>query len=42
MIGKREKDELEESDKVLLRSLSWVDNTTFLLPISARGLIYDD
>jgi hypothetical protein len=34
MIGKGEKDELDESDKVLLRELFWVDNTTFLLPIS--------
>jgi hypothetical protein len=42
MIGKGEKDELDESDKVLLRSLCWVDNTTFLLPISAIGLIYGD
>jgi hypothetical protein len=42
MIGKGEKDELDESDKVLLRALCWVDNTTFLLPISAIGLISGD
>jgi hypothetical protein len=39
MIGKGEKEKLDESDKVLLRVLCWVDNTTFLLPISAIGLI---
>jgi hypothetical protein len=37
MIGEGEKDEPDESDKVLLRELCWVDNTTFLLPISAIG-----
>jgi hypothetical protein len=42
MIGKGEKDKLDESDKVLLRELFWVDKTTFLLPISAIGLIYGD
>ena len=42
MIYEGKKDELEESDKVLLRSLCWVDNTTFLLPISAIGLILGD
>ena len=42
MIGKGEKDELDESDKVLLRELCWVDNTTFLLHISAIGLISGD
>jgi hypothetical protein len=42
MIGEGEKDELDESDKVLLRALCWVDNTTFLLPISAIGLISGD
>ena len=42
MIGEGEKDELDESDKVLLRALCWVDNTTFLLPISAIGLISSD
>jgi hypothetical protein len=42
MIGEGEKNELDESDKVLLRSLCWVDNTTFLLPISAIGLISGD
>jgi hypothetical protein len=33
IIGKEEKDELDESDKVLLREICWVDNTMFLLPI---------
>jgi hypothetical protein len=42
MIGEGEKDELDESDKVLLRALCWVDNTTFLLPISTIGLISGD
>jgi hypothetical protein len=42
MIGKGEKDKLDESDKVLLRSLCWVDNTTLLLPISTIGLILGD
>jgi hypothetical protein len=42
IIGKGEKDELDELDKVLLRALCWVDNTTFLLPISAIGLISGD
>jgi hypothetical protein len=42
MIGEGKKDELEESDKVLLRALCWVDNTMFLLPISAIGLISGD
>jgi hypothetical protein len=42
MIGKGEKDELDESNKVLLRALCWVDNTMFLLPISAIGLISGD
>jgi hypothetical protein len=42
MIGKGKKDELKESDKVLLRELCWVDNTTFLLHISAIGLILGD
>ena len=42
MIGEREKDELDESDKVLLRALCWVDNTSFILPISAIGLILGD
>jgi hypothetical protein len=42
MIGEREKDELDESDRVLLRALCWVENTTFLLPISAIGLISGD
>jgi hypothetical protein len=38
----RERDELEESDKVFLRALCWVDNTTFLLPISTIGLTSGD
>jgi hypothetical protein len=42
MIGEGEEDELDESDKVLLRALCWVDNTTFLLPISTIGLILGD
>jgi hypothetical protein len=42
MIVKGEKYEMDEPDKVLLRSLCWVDNTTFLLPILAIGLILVD
>jgi hypothetical protein len=42
MIDEGEKGELDESDKVLLRALYWVDNTTFLLPISTIGLISGD
>jgi hypothetical protein len=42
MIDEGKKDELDESDKVLLRALCWADNTTFLLPISAIGLISGD
>ena len=42
MIGKGAKDELDESDKVLLIALCWVNNTTFLLPILAIGLISGD
>jgi hypothetical protein len=42
IIGKGDKDELDESDKVLLRALCWVDNTTFLFPISAIGLNLGD
>jgi hypothetical protein len=42
MIGKGEKDELDESDKVLLRVLCWVDNPMFLLLISAIGLTSGD
>jgi hypothetical protein len=41
-IGEGEKYELDESDKFLLRELCWVDKTTFLLPISAMGLISGD
>jgi hypothetical protein len=36
------KDEMDESDKFLLRALCWVDNIMFLLPISAIGLISGD
>jgi hypothetical protein len=42
MIGEGKKDKLDESDKVLLREPCWVDNTTFILPISAIGLISGD
>ena len=42
MIGEGNKDELDESDKVFLRALCWVDNTMFLLPMSAIGLILGD
>jgi hypothetical protein len=42
MIDEGKKDELDESDKVHLRALCWVDNTMFLLPISAIGLISGD
>jgi hypothetical protein len=42
MIDEGKKDELDESDKFLLRELCWVDNIMFLLPISAIGLISGD
>ena len=42
MIDEGKKDELDEEDKVLLRALCWVDNTTFLLPIPKIGLISSD
>jgi hypothetical protein len=42
MIDEGKKDKFHESDKVLLRALCWADNTTFLLPISAIGLILGD
>jgi hypothetical protein len=42
MIGKGDREKLDESDKVLLRAICWVDNTTFLLPILAIGLISGD
>ena len=42
MMGKGEKYELDESNKVLLREPCWVDNTMFLLLISAIGLISGD
>jgi len=35
VIGEGKKDELDESDKVLLRALFWTDNTMFLIPILA-------
>jgi hypothetical protein len=37
--SKGEKDELDESDKVLLRATCWFDKTMFLLPISTIRLI---
>jgi hypothetical protein len=42
MIYEGKKDELDESDKVLLRALCWEDNTAFLLHISEIGLISSD
>ena len=42
MIDEGKKDELDELDKFLLRALFWADNTMFLLPISAIGLISGD
>ena len=42
MIYQGKKDELDESDKVLLRVLCWEDNTMFLLPISEIGFISDE
>jgi hypothetical protein len=42
MIDEGKKDELDESDNVLLRALCWADSTTFLLPISAIRLISGD
>jgi hypothetical protein len=42
MIDKGKIDELDESDKVLLRELCCADNTRFLLPISAIGWISGD
>jgi hypothetical protein len=42
IIVKGEKDEWEESNKVLLRALCWVYNTTFILPISTIILISGD
>jgi hypothetical protein len=41
-MGKGEKGELEESDKVLLRVLSWVNKMAFLLPISMIGVASGD
>ena len=37
-MGKGEKGELEESNKVLLRVLCWVNKIAFLLPISMIGV----
>jgi hypothetical protein len=42
VMGKGEKGELAESDKVLLRVLSWVDKMAFLLPISMIGVASGD
>jgi hypothetical protein len=42
MIDEGRKDDLDESDKVLLRAHCWEDNKTFLLPISAIRLISGD
>jgi hypothetical protein len=42
MIYEGKKDEMDASDKVLLRALCWTDNTTFLLPISTIGSISGD
>lgn len=42
VMGKGEKGELEKSDKVLLRVLSWVDKVAFLLPISMIGVASGD
>jgi hypothetical protein len=42
MIDKGKIDELDESDKVLLRALCCADNTMFLLPISTIGWISGD
>jgi hypothetical protein len=41
-MGKGEKGELAESEKVLLRVLSWVDKMAFLLPISMIGVASGD
>ena len=42
MIDEGKKEEPGESNEVLLIALHWVDNTSFLLPISAIGLISGD
>jgi hypothetical protein len=42
MIDEGKRDDLNESNTFLLRALCWEDNTTFLLPISAIGLISGD
>jgi hypothetical protein len=38
-VDEGKKDELDESDNVLLRALCWVDNSMFLLSISTIRLI---
>jgi hypothetical protein len=42
MMGKGEKDELAQSNKVLLRVPCWVEKTMFILPISATWVISRD
>jgi hypothetical protein len=42
MIDGDKKDKMDESNKFLLRELCWEDNTMFLLPISAIGLVSGD
>jgi len=42
VIGMGDKGELEKSNKVLLRELSCVDKTIFLLPISKIGVASRD
>jgi hypothetical protein len=42
IIGEGKKDKMDESNKVILRELCWVENIMFLLPISTIGLILGD
>jgi hypothetical protein len=42
MLCEGKKDELDESNKVILRALCWEYNTMFILPISVIGLISCD
>jgi hypothetical protein len=42
MIYEGKKDKLDESDKIILTTLFWEDNTMFLLLISEIGLILGD
>jgi hypothetical protein len=42
VIGICDEGELAESNKFLLRELSWVDRTIFLLPISKIGVVSRD